>query len=73
MSLSWRRPEGSTQASKAGDYCVVHATEANWIAYHFSPFQTAHELWVCETDEAARQRCEHHAAMVRETAPVKRA
>jgi hypothetical protein len=59
--MKWEKPNGSTQVSSDGMYCIVHANSQHWVAYELTKFSTGNELGVRSTDELARQCCEDHA------------
>lgn len=55
--MKWDKPSHPTQHSSDRRYCVVQATEGNWIAYRMGP-TTGEELGIKPTDIQARQLCE---------------
>jgi len=57
--VKWNRPTGSVQQTADDRFCIVQATEHNWVAYELGP-TTGVELGVKPTDEQARQVCEDH-------------
>jgi hypothetical protein len=60
--MKWDKPNGSVQHTADKHYCVVQATENNWIAYELTPYGTGAELGVKPTDFQARACCESHEA-----------
>jgi hypothetical protein len=57
--MKWEKPNHPTQYTTDRRYCIVQATEGNWIAYKMGP-TTGEELGVKPTDIQARQLCEAH-------------
>lgn len=57
--MKWDKPNYPTQHTTDRRYCIVQATEENWIAYRLG-LTTGEELGVKSTDEEARQVCECH-------------
>jgi hypothetical protein len=62
--MKWDRPNGSVQHTADKRYCVVQATEENWIGYELTPFGTSVDLGTGSTDERARALCEQHENML---------
>jgi len=58
--MKWDKPNGAVQHTTDKRYCVVQATEGNWIGYNLTPFGTSLDLGVESTDERARALCEQH-------------
>ena len=56
--MKWDKPNGSVQHTTDKRYCIVQATEGNWIGYELTPFGTSRDLCVESTDERARALCE---------------
>lgn len=61
--MKWLNPNGATQHTADKRYCVVQATEGNWIAYELGQ-TTGEELGVKPTDAEARQVCEEHEELL---------
>jgi hypothetical protein len=59
--MKWEKPNGSTQRTSDSRYGIVEANSQHWVAYHYTPFNTAVDLGTRSTDELARQCCEDHA------------
>ena len=57
--MKWLPPDPPVQHTADRRYCIVHATENNWIAYELGP-TTGVDLGSRPTDEGARQLCEEH-------------
>lgn len=55
--MKWLPPEGSTQRTSCGNYCVVEAVTDHWIAYQLGP-TTGEDLGWAPTAEEAREICE---------------
>jgi len=62
--MKWDKPNGAVQHTTDKRYCVVQATEENWIGYELTPFGTSRDLGVEPTDEKARALCEQHENML---------
>lgn len=60
--MKWMARAGSTQHSADGRYCIVQATEFNWIAYKLTPYGTGEDLGSKPTDAEARTVCDIHEA-----------
>jgi len=58
--MKWDKPNGAVQHTADKRYCVVQATEENWIGYELTPFGTSRDLGTESSDERARQLCESH-------------
>jgi len=62
--MKWDKPNGAVQHTTDKRYCVIQATEGNWIGYELTPFGTSRDLCVEPTDEKARELCEQHENML---------
>lgn len=61
--MKWDKQFGSTQTTSDGRYCIVHATETNWVAYLMGA-TVAKDLGTRDTDIGARDLCEAHEAQL---------
>ena len=61
--MKWENPTGSTQTTSDGRYCIVRATENNWVAYLMG-YTLARDLGTRDTDLKARAVCEAHEAQL---------
>lgn len=57
--MKWLPPNLPVQYSADKRYCIVRATENNWIAYELGP-TTGIDLGTRNTVERARELCEDH-------------
>lgn len=55
--MKWDKPNFPTQHTADKRYCIVQATEGNWIAYRLHA-TTGEELGVKPDPEEARRLCE---------------
>jgi len=58
--MKWDKPNGAVQHTSDKHYCVMQATEENWVAYELVQNGTSHDLGVATTDQRARALCEAH-------------
>lgn len=65
--MKWEKPQGSTQHTADGRYCIVQANSQHWVAYELTPFGAAKDLATKQSDEEARQACEAHEAQLTAT------
>lgn len=57
--MKWLPPNPPVQFSSDKRYCIVRATQENWIAYEMGP-TAGIQLGVRVTDDRARELCEEH-------------
>ena len=58
--MKWEKPQGSTQHTTDGRYCIVQANSQHWVAYEMTPFGAAKDLATKPTDAEARTVCEDY-------------
>jgi hypothetical protein len=63
VRVKWDKPEGSTQRTADGRYCIVQANSQDWIAYLMG-YTTAKDLGTRDSDLKARAVCEAHEAQL---------
>jgi hypothetical protein len=63
--MKWDKPQGATQHSADGRYCIVQANSQDWIAYQLTPYGTGKDLGTRDSDVKARGLCEAHEAQLR--------
>lgn len=62
--MKWEKPQGSTQHTTDGRYCIVQANSQDWVAYELTAFGAAKDLATKPTDEDARKVCEAYEAQL---------
>lgn len=56
--MKWEKPQGSTQHTTDGRYCIVQANSQDWVAYQLTPYGTGKDLGTRPSDAEARTLCD---------------